>query len=446
MDVDEFDISPAADINATSNVVAELSLQGTLTGITVSASDADATTNVITYTLDDNAGGRFQIDSVTGVVTVGATVLDYEFASSHSITVRATSADSSATTLTLTINLTDVNEFSTTTMIDNNAALNEVAENALNGTIVGITALASDGDGTDSVSYSLTNNAGGRFSIHSVTGIVTVTDGTLLDREAAVSHNIIVRATSTDSSFTTQTYTINLIDVDEFDASPITDSDFAVDAVNENAANGTVVGITANSFDSDATTNTITYKLDDNASGRFAIDGVSGIVTVANSLLLDYETSKSHTITVRATSADTSTTTQTFTINLIDQNDTPAVILPNQQFSVSELAPAGTIVGDVLATDADSVGTLQNWTIVSDNTDGIFGIVAGTGLLTVVNPALLNFEATDVYTLSIVVSDGVSTSALQTVMIRIVDQNEAPQFAAAPVLNVNENTTSGTVV
>ena len=109
MDVDEFDISPVADINATSNVVAELSLQGTLTGITVSASDADATTNVITYTLDDNAGGRFQIDSVTGVVTVGATVIDYEFASSHSITVRATSADSSATTLTLTINLTDVN-------------------------------------------------------------------------------------------------------------------------------------------------------------------------------------------------------------------------------------------------------------------------------------------------------------------------------------------------
>ena len=34
------------------------------------ASDADATTNTITYTLDDDAGGRFAIDANTGVVTV----------------------------------------------------------------------------------------------------------------------------------------------------------------------------------------------------------------------------------------------------------------------------------------------------------------------------------------------------------------------------------------
>lgn len=63
-------ISPAADINATANVVAELSLQGTATGITVPANDAMRLINVITYTLDDNAGGRFQINGTTGVVTV----------------------------------------------------------------------------------------------------------------------------------------------------------------------------------------------------------------------------------------------------------------------------------------------------------------------------------------------------------------------------------------
>ena len=43
---------------------------------------------------------------------------------------------------------------------------------------------------------------GGSRSIRS-TGVVTVADGTLLDREAAASHNITVRATSSDGSFNT---------------------------------------------------------------------------------------------------------------------------------------------------------------------------------------------------------------------------------------------------
>ena len=34
------------------------------------ASDADATNNTITYSLQDDDGGRFAIDANTGVVTV----------------------------------------------------------------------------------------------------------------------------------------------------------------------------------------------------------------------------------------------------------------------------------------------------------------------------------------------------------------------------------------
>ena len=67
-------------------------------GVTALAADADATNNTITYTLDDNAGGRFAIDGITGVVTVAdGTLLDREAAASHNITVRATSSDGSST-------------------------------------------------------------------------------------------------------------------------------------------------------------------------------------------------------------------------------------------------------------------------------------------------------------------------------------------------------------
>ncbi len=55
-DVDEFDTTAISDTNATTNSVAENSAIGTAVGVTAFASDADATTNTITYSLDNNAG------------------------------------------------------------------------------------------------------------------------------------------------------------------------------------------------------------------------------------------------------------------------------------------------------------------------------------------------------------------------------------------------------
>ena len=97
------------DSNATPNTVAENAAVGTPVGLTGLATDADATNNTITYSLDDTAGGRFAIDSNTGVVTVNA-ALDYETATSHAVTVRATSSDGSFSTQSFTIAVTDVND------------------------------------------------------------------------------------------------------------------------------------------------------------------------------------------------------------------------------------------------------------------------------------------------------------------------------------------------
>ena len=165
-------------------------------------------------------------------------------------------------------------------MSDTNATANAVNENSANGTAVGITAAASDADATtNTITYSLDDSAGGRFAIHASTGVVTVAGG--LDRETAASYNITVRATSADTSVSTQMFTIAINDVDEFDVGAVTDSDATANAVNENAANGTAVGITAAASDADATTNAITYSLDDSAGGRFAIHATTGVVTVA---------------------------------------------------------------------------------------------------------------------------------------------------------------------
>ena len=143
------------------------------------------------------------------VVTVAnGALLDYETATSHNITVLATSTDGSANSQAFTINVTNVNDNPVTVPADTNVAANTVAENAATGTTVGVTALATDADAGTTISYSLTDDAGGRFAINATTGVVTVANGALLDYETATSHNITVLATSTDGSSNSQVFTI----------------------------------------------------------------------------------------------------------------------------------------------------------------------------------------------------------------------------------------------
>ncbi|MFV3078167.1 cadherin repeat domain-containing protein, partial [Niveispirillum fermenti] len=138
---------------------------------------------------------------------------------------------------TFTINVTNV---APTTPTDSNSAANSVLQGAANGTAVGITASATDVNG-GTVTYSLADDAGGRFAINATTGVVTVADGTLLDYQTATSHTITVQASDgTDTS--TQTFTINVTNMPP--GTP-DDSDNAANSVVEGAANGTAVGVTA---------------------------------------------------------------------------------------------------------------------------------------------------------------------------------------------------------
>ncbi|OHB74920.1 MAG: hypothetical protein A2W31_13465, partial [Planctomycetes bacterium RBG_16_64_10] len=176
-------------------------------------------------------------------------------------------------------------------------------------------------------------------------------------------------------------------------------------------------------IDADATA-TVTYSLDDDAGGRFAIDSSTGVVTINPAL--DYETSTSHSVTIRATSTDGSSTTRMFTIAVADRNDNAPVIGAGQSFTIAEDAANGASVGVVTATDVDTVGTIQNWTITGGNTDGIFAINANTGELTIADKTNLDFETTTRYPLTLTVSDGVATAAPQTVVVAITNVNEAP--------------------
>jgi len=434
-DTSEYSVSAISDTDAAANSVSESASNGDVVGVTAFASDPDAG-DTVSYSLTDDAGGRFAIDSATGVVTVAdASLLDYESATSHTITVQATSTDGSAETETFSIVVSDdTSEFSVSPVSDSDAAGNTVSESASNGDVVGVTAFASDADGSDSVSYSLTDDAGGRFAIDSATGVVTVADASLLDYESATSHTITVQATSTDGSMQTQSFTIGVSDdTSEYSVSAISDTDAAANSVSESASNGDVVGLIAFASDADAG-DSVSFGLTDDAGGRFAIDPSTGVVTVADASLLDYETATSHTITVQATSTDGSTATKSFVISLSDDTGEFGVSAVSDSDatanSVSEGASNGDVVGvTALASDGDASDTVTF--SLTDDAGGRFAIDSATGVVTVADASLLDYESAASHTITVQATSTDGSTATQDFTIGVGNVVEAASVSTS---------------
>ncbi|RMG85046.1 MAG: cadherin repeat domain-containing protein, partial [Bacteroidetes bacterium] len=373
--------------------------------------------------------GAFAIDPTTGEVTVlDPTVLDIETDPMPTVEVTATSDDGTTSTETFTINLTDDNsEFVVGPITDNDPTDNEVSESATPGTPVGITALATDNDVSDGVTYSMPLSFGGAFKIDPMTGVISVNNPVLLDYESNPTPTVTVRATSDDGSTSTEVFTINLIDDNtEFVVGPITDNDPTDNEVNEDAAPGTAVGLVAFATDGDGT-DEVTYTLTDDYNGAFQIDPTTGIVTVADATPLNYEVETSATIEVLATSDDGSTSTKVFEIQILDVNEAPVSaltdvnVLPNE---ILELSPVGSTVGlTAFANDPDGTDEVT-YAITNDPSAG-FTIDPTTGVVTVGNAAALDYDNFTSVDLEITATstDGSTSTEIFTVTI-INDPND----------------------
>ena len=137
-----------------------------------------------------------------------------------------------------------------------------VAENSANGVVVGALS-AVDPDAGDTASFTLMDDAGGRFAVN---GSDLVVAGAL-DFEAAALHQVIVRVTDSANNTFDKTFTIDVTDVNE---AP-TDIALSNGSVAENSANGVVVGALS-AVDADAG-DTASFTLLNDAGGLFALDG-----------------------------------------------------------------------------------------------------------------------------------------------------------------------------
>lgn len=170
-----------SDATLSGNTVAENAVNGTLIG-TVTGSDIDPGT-VFRYTLLDDADGRFLIDPGTGRITLAdASNLDYETATSHTITVRTADQLGLFVDRTFQIAVTDAPGLTVNGDGNDNVIVGSREADTLNGlggndtlTGGGANDVIDGGDGYDTAVYS-GNVADYRAIYDAATQTFTITD------------------------------------------------------------------------------------------------------------------------------------------------------------------------------------------------------------------------------------------------------------------------------
>ena len=427
------DVAPStpADADAAPNVVAEGAAAGTLVGITASATDVNGPG--VTWTLtSDSSGGGFTIDPATGVISVAdPTRIDFEStaASGHTYTVTAQASDGTlSTSHTFTIAVSDV---PLSTPLDSDATPDSVAEGAVNGSTVGVTALAFDPNGPTTTYSLIADSSGGGFTIDPVTGVVSVLNGGKLDFEGTVAtghtYSITVKADDGVES-KTHVFTIGVTDVAP---SVPTDNDNTVDSVAEGAATNTTVGVTA--LSTDVNGGTVSYAIGtDSSGGGFKVDSATGVISVDDPSRIDFESAPGHsyTVTVIASDGTLASLEQTFTIAVADVAPGNWSDADTGLNTVVENAATGAATG-ITAHAVDPNGGIVHYSIIAGGNApaGAFAIDPLLGTITVADGSLVDFESAPGHAYSINVQ-GADDNGLSTTQSFTVAVTDLPPSAA----------------
>ncbi|MCK5041610.1 MAG: tandem-95 repeat protein, partial [Sphingomonadales bacterium] len=222
------------------------------------------------------------------------------------VEVEVTVTDSGGLTYSeeFTIEVTDVNEAPTDISLDETS----IDENEA-GAIVGNVSVV-DPDAGDTVTYTVSDE---RFEV--VDGQLKLKDGVSLNHEAEENVSVDITATDADGLSYTESFTIDVDDVNEAPTNLVV----TIDEFGDDIEPGTVVGH-ATADDPDVG-DTLTFSLDNDSDGRFVIDALTGEISVAEGA--EFDDDVDYDITVRVTDEDGLYVTQAETIDIADDNDDP---------------------------------------------------------------------------------------------------------------------------
>ncbi|EJL6555210.1 cadherin domain-containing protein, partial [Vibrio cholerae] len=458
----------------------ENSLAGKVLG-TVTAKDADG--EAVTYSIKSgNDNGWFAINATTGVITLtaeGAKALTNDFetlANEHNLVVTATEAEGLGVVKTtdIMVKLNEQNIDDNAPEFKNTNPQGEYSfsydEGRLAGTTLG-TVTANDAD-NEKVTYSITSgNTDGWFAINPETGAITLTpkgqDELANDFETLSNeHRLVVTATEVTGlgEIKTTTVNVNLTELNIDDNAPkfegTTDGQYSFN-YDENSAAGKILGtVTAKDADGEA----VTYSIKSgNTNGWFAINETTGVITLtdkgAREAANDFEALENlHSLVVTATEnaglGGQKTTDITVKLNELNVNEAPVakdghIVTNEDQSYVFKWSDFGVTDVDTLPKDMSveiqSLPLQKNGTLTFNGAAITIGskvsysdIIAGKLVFT---PAAHESSANntsqtgsdvgnqkpDYAKFDFKVSDGVSSSQVESVVIDVVAVADKPQ-------------------
>ncbi len=386
---------------------------------TVDAMDPD-NNQQLTYTIVGGSGqGNFHLNSSTGEITVlrPLSVID-DVTQTLLVRVRDNGTPSLTTTTNINIIVGDVNQ----PPLMPSRTFN-VPESQTGFSFVGAIA-ASDPDVGQTITYAQENAQTSLFEVDASNGNVFLKAGVDLDFESTKQYTI--RVTATDNGdparSTTTEHTINVSDINE-----APELGEATLTLSEDAQQGDEVGIVpAGDPDTEADQSLSFEIVGGSGSGIFEIEETTGLVKVADSSQLDFETTESYTIDVTVTDdgVPSRSDSNRFTISIENVNEPPNLV--TQEISVPEDSSGE--IAQLVVSDPEP-GQTHTYELIGGTADDIVS-VSPSGIVTLLQP--LDFETTSSYAMEIRVTDNgdPSASTTTTIPLNVADVDEAPEFVS----------------
>lgn len=379
-----------------------------------------------------NIGDALRMDANTGEVLVSGGGLDYETAPQYEVWVEARDSDNPPlrTVLQLIINVTDAND---NPPIMESSLYNPMIleEEPPPQTVIKMKATDADSGLNGKVTYRLSNDGDGAFSLDPETGEIFT--NYRLDRESVSSYTLTIEVLDQGIPQMTGTSTVLVTVLDKNDNPPRFTRLFSVN-VTENAEPGAfVIRVTSSDLDIGENANA-TYSFTENPGRKFAIDSSSGNVTVVGPL--DRETQDEYLLKVAAVDGSWRAETP-LTITIQDQNDNaPEFEQSYYSFNFPELQRNVVFVGQVVAADRDKQGPNSVISYSLKHPSDLFTIDPASGELFSKRGLRYKYTALDSspenqYPLTVLATDNgkppMSSECLVTV--NVVDaNNNAPKF------------------
>ncbi|MDA8746479.1 cadherin domain-containing protein, partial [Rubripirellula amarantea] len=228
-----------------------------------------------------------------------------------------------------------------------------------------------DPDAADTHTYEIVAADTNDFEI--VEGHLKVKAGAAFDAENDPPRSVTIRTTDSVGNTFDKVFVIN---PQPTNYGP-TDLVLPTNTVTENADTGTVVGTVTVSDPNPADTHT--FELTDDAGGAFQIDANTGVISILDSTLLDYESDATPDLTVRVTDSGSLVYSETFAINLTNELDANQIVPGPQSVAEDEVLTFNVANGNAVTIGDD--GVADDWFQVSLSVnDGVLTLSQTTGL------------------------------------------------------------------